>query len=528
MEGLFKAVFVLLVALVFLRYLGSNDPVHIDPVNPTDPIVLPPGVHRDVLIIGGGLAGLSAALELAERGYNVTVKEASPMLGGRLKSTEVDILGETFRVDHGFHAWFYNYYTFKDIRHRLGINDNFQRWGANHFRFRNYKDEVMESKGPYPLNVIATLLKSPNFKVSDIFDIVRISVFFAYYNHDTVYQRYGNITFDEWTEIEGVPTWFADTVLRPALSVTFNERTVLNAAEILMYSHFYFTGDSKADQRSIATVDHRTAVFDPWERRLKSLGAKVETSAPVSDLRFASKDSLVSGVLPGAQRSYDHVILAADLSAVKTIFTETSQKFPRNEHMACIQNRLQQLHMAPSYKVIRVWFNKQISPSHPAILQTSEYHPINLVVQYHLIEKKSREWSLRTGGSIIEFHLYAWSYGDVKDEDVWDTVSPTVREIYPEIFVEDFKRLGQFVHSGTNFASFPSSLEHIRPTVTFPSECGVTNLNFAGDWLHTDYPSALMERAVSTGRIAANQVLLSDHVRQVPMLVASNYGPGYI
>lgn len=236
----------------------------------------------------------------------------------------------------------------------------------------------------------------------------------------------------------------------------------------------------------------------------------------------------MSGISPGAQRSYDHVILAVDLSAVKAIFTETSRKFPRNEHIACIHNRLQQLPMAPSYKVIRVWFNKQISPSHPAILQTSEYHPINLVVQYHLIENKSREWSLRTGGSIIEFHLYAWSYGDVKDEDVWDIVSPTVREIYPEIFVEDFKKLGHFVHSGTNFASFPSSLEHIRPTVTFPSECGVTNLNFAGDWLHTDYPSALMERAVSTGRIAANQVLLSDQVKQVPMLVASNYGPGYI
>ena len=53
------------------------------------------------------------------------------------------------------------------------------------------------------------------------------------------------IFVDEWTELDGVPAWFADTVLRPALSVTFNERKVINAAEIMMYSHFYFTGDSK-------------------------------------------------------------------------------------------------------------------------------------------------------------------------------------------------------------------------------------------------------------------------------------------
>ncbi|XP_054749100.2 carotenoid phi-ring synthase-like isoform X1 [Lytechinus pictus] len=528
MEALLKSIFVLTVAIIFLRYLGCNDPVYIEPVNPTDPISLPSGIHRSVLIVGGGLAGLSAALELAERGYNVTVKEASPMLGGRLKSTEAEILGETFRVDHGFHALFYNYYTFKDVLHRLGINDNFQRWGANHFRFRTYKDEVVESKGPYPFNVVATLLKSPNFKVSDIFGILRISLFFAYYNHDTVYQRYGNITFDEWAEAERAPVWFADTVLRPALSVTFNERTVLNAAEILMYSHFYFTGDEKADQRLIAKVDHRTAVFDPWEHRLKSLGVKIEKNTFVTDLRFNNKDWHVSGISPGAHESYDHVILATDLSAVKAIFTKTILHFPRSKQVNCIQERLQQLPLAPPYKVLRVWFDKQLSSTHPPILQTPEFHPINLVVQYHLIEEKSREWSQRTGGSIIEFHLYDWSYGDVEDRNVWTKIAPTVKNIYPEIFVKNFKILGHFVHSGKEFASFPASLEHIRPTVNFPSECGVTNLNFAGDWLHTHYPSALMERAVSTGRIAANQVLLSDHVRQAPTLVTSNYGPGYI
>ena len=37
---------------------------------------------------------------------------------------------------------------------------------------------------------------------------------------------------------------------------------------------YYDPVSQQADQRTIATVDHRTAVFDPWERRLKSLGAK--------------------------------------------------------------------------------------------------------------------------------------------------------------------------------------------------------------------------------------------------------------
>lgn len=42
------------------------------------------GVHRSIVVIGGGIAGVTSALEAAEAGYDVTIVEKNPYLGGRV------------------------------------------------------------------------------------------------------------------------------------------------------------------------------------------------------------------------------------------------------------------------------------------------------------------------------------------------------------------------------------------------------------------------------------------------------------
>jgi len=59
-----------------------------------------------VAILGGGVAGLSAAHELAERGFKVRVYERKPVLGGKARSIPVPNSGAAGRADlpgeHGF------------------------------------------------------------------------------------------------------------------------------------------------------------------------------------------------------------------------------------------------------------------------------------------------------------------------------------------------------------------------------------------------------------------------------------------
>ncbi|TFJ83066.1 hypothetical protein NSK_005637 [Nannochloropsis salina CCMP1776] len=113
-------------------------PREIPPKNPHDPRTLPEGKSRRVAVVGGGLAGLSATLELAERGYEVVIYEASDVIGGRLHSRRETVLedGSSFHIEHGFHGWFEQYFQFKDIRNRLDINGNFRPWGAVHYIFK--------------------------------------------------------------------------------------------------------------------------------------------------------------------------------------------------------------------------------------------------------------------------------------------------------------------------------------------------------------------------------------------------------
>lgn len=88
---------------LFLNFFAKQ-PEWIKPLNPKDPVRLPDGIDKKVLIVGGGLAGLSAALELAESGYKVTIKEKYSHIGGKLFCKPVEILNQTFWIEHGFHG----------------------------------------------------------------------------------------------------------------------------------------------------------------------------------------------------------------------------------------------------------------------------------------------------------------------------------------------------------------------------------------------------------------------------------------
>jgi hydroxysqualene dehydroxylase len=80
--------------------------------------------NTQVAIIGGGCAGLSAAANLAERGFAVTVFEASSQLGGRARSVVVENKDLIQLLDNGQHILLGAYTETLALLKKIGVDEN--------------------------------------------------------------------------------------------------------------------------------------------------------------------------------------------------------------------------------------------------------------------------------------------------------------------------------------------------------------------------------------------------------------------
>ncbi|MBE9077260.1 9,9'-di-cis-zeta-carotene desaturase [Romeria aff. gracilis LEGE 07310] len=74
-----------------------------------------------VAIVGAGLAGLAAAVDLADAGHQVELYEARPFVGGKVGSW-VDKDGN--HIEMGLHVFFYNYANLFALMKKVGAFDN--------------------------------------------------------------------------------------------------------------------------------------------------------------------------------------------------------------------------------------------------------------------------------------------------------------------------------------------------------------------------------------------------------------------
>ncbi|WP_317134638.1 FAD-dependent oxidoreductase [Leptolyngbya sp. 7M] len=77
------------------------------------------GLDMRVAIVGAGLAGLGAAVELADAGHAVEIYETRSFVGGKVGSW-VDADGN--HIEMGLHVFFNNYYNLFALSFGLALH----------------------------------------------------------------------------------------------------------------------------------------------------------------------------------------------------------------------------------------------------------------------------------------------------------------------------------------------------------------------------------------------------------------------
>jgi len=137
----------------------------------------------DVIIIGGGVAGLTAALHLAERGLRPLILEAGARVGGRLAGKEDIFINDwCFQNEHGVHGLWSSYVNFKHMLRRHDILPALvpaqeQQWiyrSSNFIKRASIGSVIRNSWLPAPLHYIQLFLLPQFLWMLDIRDWVRI------------------------------------------------------------------------------------------------------------------------------------------------------------------------------------------------------------------------------------------------------------------------------------------------------------------------------------------------------------------
>lgn len=474
------------------------------------PVGAPRASGQRVVVVGGGIAGLSAATELAERDVHVTLLEGQPQLGGRASSWEVTLpTGEQTRMSRGFHAFFRQYYQLRALLRRADPTLACLRPVPDYpLQMKDGpRDSFASVPRTPPLNLMGFVATSPSFPVAALKDV---DLDAALGLLDVSFPA----TFDELDGVSAAQVLdrlkFPDSARHLALEVFarsfFADPTQFSGGELVAMFHTYFVGSSEGLLFDVARDDFTHALWDPLAAYLARLGAQVKTGVRVASVTERDDDVVVE--TSDGPITADAVVIATDTAALRGIVAASPTLGD-----ASWRERVDALRTTPPFAVWRRWYDVPAPDGTPDFLGTSGYGPLDNVSMIHQFEDSARAWAGEHHGAVVELHAYAVDPHHDPDalrrelaaqQDAlhpqWAGVAPVGEEW---LVRDDCPLVG-------------TAPWRDRPGVETPSRRVV----LAGDGIRCAYPVALMERAATTGVQAANALLRGWGVAGSPVWTA--------
>ena len=250
-----------------------------------------------VAIVGGGVAGLTAAYRLLQGGHEVLLYEAAPELGGLVRTFEAG--GEP--LEAFYHHIFRTDTTIIDLINELGLGERLV-----------WKDSKVGFYHGGRIWNFVTPLDLLRFKPLPLIDRVRLGLAGLYLRRQKDWHRYEEITAWEWIR-RYAGQKALDVVWGPLLRGKFADQ----AEEVAMawlwskiHLRFSSRGAGPLQKEQLGYMMGSFGVYiKELERRIRAM-ATVETSAPVEKITLSSEGRADGLVLKDGRRVEADAVIA--------------------------------------------------------------------------------------------------------------------------------------------------------------------------------------------------------------------------
>lgn len=200
----------------------------------------------------------------------------------------------------------------------------------------------------------------------------------------------------------------------------------------------------------------------------------------------------------------DYYVFATDVPGVQQLF-----KLSDGEVEQQVESQVEKLSIADPFAVARFWFDRDFDWQYSNFSSLSGYQLTDSITLYHRIQEQFIAWHQKTGGSVVELHAYCYKEKEFPNQQaLLTTFEEELYEIVPSL--KEATMLHRELVNQKNFSGYPPGSYAERPETA----SGVSNLIFAGDWVKMPFPCGLMERAISSGLLAANEILHQEGLQR--------------
>ena len=296
-----------------------------------------------VVVIGGGLAGLSAGLEAADRGAAVTLLERRPRLGGATWSFE----RHGIWFDNGQHVFMRCCTAYRAFLERIGSTDGVfmqSRLDVPVLSPGGPVGSIRRTVGPAPLHLAPALLTYPHLSLRQRLAVLRAGLAMRRLDPDD--PALDDVGFGDWLSAHGqdraATETFWNLIVLPTVNASAADASLKLAAKV------FVTGlltEAAAADIGWARVPLSALHSDAARRALQAAGGEVMTRIPVTAVR--------AGLAGGLEVQANGQVLQADSVVVAVPHDAVGALLPPGTVVS--QDRLVELGTSPIVNVHLVY-----------------------------------------------------------------------------------------------------------------------------------------------------------------------------